>query len=57
MMEKGARTLTDCLDGHSRSAMDMFLVLMHRHGFITDSDLDLYSRELREHVVTAAGRS
>jgi hypothetical protein len=52
-MEKEARTLTDCLDGHSRSDMSFYLLVMRRRALIGDSDLDQFSGELREHIVSA----
>jgi len=53
-MEKEARILVDCLDGHSRSKMHWYLFLMHRHGLIQDTDLEEFSEELREQLLTAS---
>ncbi|MEW6667922.1 MAG: hypothetical protein AB1512_22150 [Thermodesulfobacteriota bacterium] len=48
IMKKEAKTLVDCLDGHSRSKMEWYLRLMHRHGLIHDSDLQEFSEALRD---------
>ena len=53
-MEKEARILVDCLDGHSRSKMHWYLYLMHRHGLIQDADLEEFSEELREQLLAAS---
>ena len=50
-MEEEARILVDCLDGHSRSKMQWYLLLMHHYGLIRDEDLDEFSEELREQVL------
>ena len=53
-MKEEADTLVDCLDGHSRSKMEWYLLLMHRRGLIQDSDLDEFSEALRERVLTVS---
>jgi hypothetical protein len=55
-IKKEARILVDCLDGHSRSKMAWYLMLMHRYGLIRDEDLEEFSEALRERVLTF-GRS
>jgi len=45
-----AKILRACLDGHSRSKMDLFMMVMLSHGMLTDDDLDKYSEELREQL-------
>jgi hypothetical protein len=50
-IDEEATILRDCLDGHSRSKMDMHLVLMYRHGLIDDADLERFSDELRNWVL------
>lgn len=50
-MDEEAQILVDCLDGHSRSNMQMHLVLMHRHGLVEDADLKEFSDELRERIL------
>ena len=47
-MEEEAKTLVDCLDGHSRSKMQWYLFLMYQHGLIRDPDLEEFSEDLRE---------
>lgn len=54
-MEKEARILRDCLDGHSRAKMFRYLLLMYLHGLIGQADLEEFSAELRERVLAAAG--
>ncbi len=43
--------LVNCFDGHSRSKMDDFLVLMIRHKVITRTDLNEFSEELQARLV------
>ena len=50
-MKEEAKVLIDCLDGHSRSKMQWYLLLMHRHGLIQDSDLKEFSEELRGQIL------
>ncbi len=45
-----ARTLRECLDGHSRSSMERFLLTMRGAGMITEPDLTDFSPELRRRV-------
>ncbi len=49
-MDEEARILVDCLDGHSRSKMDWYLLLMYRYGLINNDDLKEFSKELRENL-------
>lgn len=49
-MKKEAKILQDCLDGYSKSDMDMHILLMLRHGLMNEEDLDGFSEELREWV-------
>lgn len=51
-----ARILVDCLDGHSRSKMDMYLCLMYRHEMIGADDLEEFSGGMKERVLLMAGR-
>lgn len=44
--DEQARVLVNCFDGHSRSKMDDFLVLMIRHKVVRRTDLDEFSAEL-----------
>ena len=53
-IEQEARILVDCLDGHSRSKMHLYLVLMYHHGLIQDVDLVEFSEELREQILASS---
>jgi hypothetical protein len=53
-MKEEAKTLVDCLDGHSRSKMQWYLLLMHRYGLIQDSDLREFSEAIREQILTSS---
>ena len=53
-MKEEAKVLVDCLDGHSRSKMQRYLLLMHLHGLIQDSDLNEFSEALREQILTSS---
>ena len=44
---KVARTLRECLDGHSRSKMTYFLHVMRAAGMVRREDLADFSRELQ----------
>jgi len=46
-----AKVLRDCLDGHSRSKMELFIMVMFGHGMITSDDLEAFSSELRERAL------
>jgi len=48
-----ARILVKCLDGHSRSNMEMHLLLMLRHRMIGNEDLAEFSGELKERILRA----
>ena len=47
-MEKEAKILRNCLDGHSRSSMSLFMSLMLHHGMLTREDLLQFSEELQK---------
>jgi len=49
-MEKTGKILEDCLDGHSRSKMEMYMILMRRHGLLKVEDLEQFSEELQERM-------
>ena len=49
-MEKEGKILRDCLDGFSKSDMDMHILLMLRHGIMKDEDLEPFSDELRSWI-------
>lgn len=50
-IEEEARILFDCLDGHSRSKMRWYLLLMYRYGLVVDKDLYEFSNALREEIL------
>ncbi|MBI5585122.1 MAG: hypothetical protein HY892_15015 [Deltaproteobacteria bacterium] len=56
-MKEEAKVLRDCLDGHSRSEMEWYLLLMHRHRLIHDADLIEFSVALREQVLSRSKAS
>lgn len=49
-MKKQDKILRDCLDGYSKSDMDLHILLMLRHGLMKEDDLNAFSDELREWV-------
>jgi hypothetical protein len=53
-MDEEAEILVDCLDGHSRSKMHWYLLIMYRHGLINSDDLEEFSEELREQTLEGA---
>jgi hypothetical protein len=50
-----ARILVNCLDGHSRSKMEMYLCLMYRHEMIGADDLEEFSGVMKERVLLMVG--
>lgn len=50
-ISRQAKILVKCLDGHSRSKMLMYLMTMYGHGLIEESDLDVFSEELRDRIL------
>lgn len=46
-MEKQAEVLRDCLDGHSRSKMWLYVMQMVRAGMMREEDLEGFSDELK----------
>ncbi len=52
-MEKEARVLQRCLDGHSRSKMWLFIIAMTRAGMLTRDDMATFSEELQKEVAYA----
>jgi len=49
-MKKEAQTLKTCLDGHSRSEMLFFLVLMRKVGMVKKEDLADFSEDLQKQL-------
>ena len=54
-MAKEAKILRDCLDGHSRSSMFRYLILMYGYKLIEEPDLSEFSDELRTRVLASDG--
>lgn len=48
------KTLRTCLDGHSRSRMVEYMMLMYRHKMLNDVDLEGFSRDLIERIIRLA---
>jgi len=48
--KKEAKILRQCLDGHSRSSMSMFLMKMYAEGMITEDDLSGFSEQTRKWI-------
>ena len=46
-IEEIGKILRSCLDGHSRSTMMNYLMIMCRHHMLTEEDLDDFSVEVR----------
>jgi uncharacterized protein YueI len=46
-----ARILVGCLDGHTRSNMEMHLCQMYRHKMIGADDLKEFSGEMKERIL------
>jgi len=49
-MEKEARILRQCLDGHSRSKMWLYMLTMIRAGMLKKEDMAEFSESLQEEV-------
>ena len=50
VMEKEAKTLQRCLDGHSRSKMWLFMTSMIEAGMLKKEDMAVFSEELRNEI-------
>ncbi len=50
LMEREAKTLAKCLDGHSRSKMWLYLITMRGEGMLQRDDLVHFSEELQKRV-------
>ncbi len=50
VMEKDAKVLQQCLDGHSRSSMQMFMMRMIGAGMLKKEDMGIFSEELQKHL-------
>jgi len=49
-IEKEKKILENCLDGHSRSKMAWFMLLMYRYGMLRDPDLENFTEDLRNDI-------
>jgi len=49
-MENESRVLRQCLDGHSRSKMWLYILTMIRAGMLNKGDLAQFSQELQKEV-------
>ena len=50
ILKKEGKILVKCFDPHSRSTMQLSLLLMLRYEIVEDSDLEVFSDELREWI-------
>ena len=46
-----AKVLHECLDGHSRSKMELFIMVMITHRMMTEDDLSGFSDEVQERAL------
>src|SRR5690242_17797099 len=53
VMEKEAKVLQRCLDGHSRSSMQRFMLSMIGAGMLKKEDMEVFSEELQKEVSRA----
>lgn len=49
-MNKQKKILEDCLDGHTKSNMDISIMLMLNFGIMKDEDLEVFSDEFQEWI-------
>lgn len=49
-MEREAKVLQRCLDGHSRSSMQMFMQIMIHAGMLKKEDTGVFSEELQKQI-------
>ena len=52
-MEREAKVLRQCLDGHSRSNMWLYILTMIRAGMLRKEDVEVFSEELQKEVAHA----
>jgi hypothetical protein len=52
-MEREARVLRECLDGHSRSKMLLYILAMIRAGMLGKDDIEAFSEDLQKQVAYA----
>ena len=56
LMQSERNLLESCLGEHSRSKMELSLLLMFRHGLIMESDLACFSDEMRNRILDIRNR-
>lgn len=49
-MEREARVPRECLDGHCRSKMWLYMLAMIRAGMLTREDMSIFSPELQKEI-------
>ena len=52
-MEREATVLQQCLDGHSRSKMWLYILTMIRAGMLRKEDIEVFSEELQKEIAYA----
>src|SRR5262245_50598636 len=52
-MEREARVLQQCLDGHSRSKMWLYMLTMIRAGMLSRDDTKVFSADLQKEIAHA----
>lgn len=56
VMDREAKVLHRCLDGHSRSTMWQYMLMMINVGMLTKKDLEVFSEELQQELAYAFDR-
>ena len=49
-IEEERKILIDCLDGHSRSKMFYYILIMYSHGLLKEDDLKEFSDEVQNRI-------
>jgi hypothetical protein len=52
-MERERKVLRECLDGHSRSSMWLFMLAMIRVGMLKKEDIGIFSEQLQKELAYA----
>ncbi len=50
-VKKEKKILEDCLDGHSRSTLIDFMLIMYRYGMLKKEDLSKFSKEFQDYFL------
>ena len=56
LMKDESKILRNCFDGHSRSKMEMSLLLMLKHGLIDEDDVSKFGKELSDYLLAFRNR-